>query len=1007
MILIARGLVNLGHTVFIMANQYDSQVVSTFATKIIDVPVNSGDYLNSNEYTTKWLNQTWDDHFNANDLPDLVLVGGWPFFSSIPFLKKACKNVIFVDFGAVPLDGYSGGSLATQEKLRSLRKQYLKEASLIIGISDFISNSQSKVDAGSMVPVRTVLLGADHMEMSIWPAENLNLEQTRGNATRLIKSLKDEGRDIILCLGRWEPNCYKNSDAVFDVMRQIIEVIPKCTLLILSKPSDINIPQDLHDSIHPIGFPDDDELICIMKQVDLGISVSLWEGFNLPIAEMQWHGRTVLVFNIGAHPEVILHPWYLCKDNDEMAAKACKILKGNGLESHKLEESLNIFRNYFRWDRAVRDYAEIIQSLADPTPTRNSDNIPISLIIDVTNATRDPANSGVIRVTRRLSREFQRYLNPIFVVWDYKTANYVLPISQEYRQLGKFNGPLMADEMKVSPDNYRIPLSDYLSLVDSDSTWLLFSETIDEMRGHLARRYARENGINLAAIFYDAIPVLFPDLCKDSSIRYNHSNYLVGLSECDVVIPISKFSSDCLEKFWSDNDIKGCRLSPNLLPGEFGLSERNTTVQIPSNYEKIHILCVSTLEPRKNHRTLIDACLLMEEKYPDLNWGLTLVGNRYAGADDIVDFIQDVSAKNSRIRWLGVVDDAKLHALYDEATFTVYPSIIEGFGMPILESVWHGRPCICYREGVMAELAEGGGCLTTDVLDVQGLSESIYRLATDRALLIELSGQAVSRNIKTWDEYTREFLSILISNDETTNNPIVEKESALMEDWSNWEEILYPGCLCSDWQMNHSERMAMIGLLFRLKPKCCIEIGTYRGGSLSLISQYSDMVFSIDLDPSIPERLKGFKNVCFLTGSSNELLPMLLTELEDEHIPIDFIFIDGEHSADSIKRDMDCLLSYKPTKHLFVMVHDSFNPECRRGILGAEWDKSPYVQFVDVDFVPGRAMGHGTPSKIEMWGGLALMHFSPSARKSPLNLNCSAKTMYEFLEKSNNTTTGY
>jgi len=527
----------------------------------------------------------------------------------------------------------------------------------------------------------------------------------------------------------------------------------------------------------------------------------------------------------------------------------------------------------------------------------------------VTNAARDPANSGVIRVTRRLSRELQRYLDPIFVVWDHDAGGYVLPTKQESHQLSQFNGPLLTDGRRISPNEYRISLDEHLPNVSNDNTWMIFPETVDEKYGCLARQFARMNDIKLAAIFHDAIPIIYPEVVKDVIIRENHAHYTKGISECDVVIPNSKFSGECLEKFWKDNNIKGCPIVPDPLPGEFGGFERSYNIQEPSQ-NKINILCVSTLEPRKNHKKLIEACLLMEKIHPELDWNLTLVGNRYAGAFEIADFVQEVSAKNPRIEWLGVVDDAKLHQLYNEATFTVYPSIIEGFGMPILESIWHGRPCICHHEGVMAELAKEGGCLTADVTDVQALSESVYRLATDRDLLIELSRQAVSRKIKTWDEYVCEFISILKSQNNSSS--MSQRGRILRDDGMDWEDILYPECLCDNWQMNHSERLALTGLLSRHKPKCSIEIGTYMGGSLSLISQYSEMVFSIDIDPSIPERLGQFENVCFLTGPSQVILPILLKELDTEQIPVDFVLIDGDHSAEGIKRDVELLLSYVP-----------------------------------------------------------------------------------------------
>jgi glycosyltransferase involved in cell wall biosynthesis len=991
LIIIGKKLKELGHSVSIIANQFDEGIVGTFASNIIKMPLDK-DYLNLNEDTASWIKSSWGDYFDRDNSPDIILIGGWPFFSAIPFLNEVCRNVIFMDFGAVPLEGYSGGSLIVQEKLRSLRKRYLEETTLIIGISDFIANSQSKKDANGRVPVRSVLLGADHMGMAMWSADNLNLKKLDSQSVDLINKLKSQGEKIILCLGRWEPNCYKNSDAAYDVFRQIHQKVPNCVLLILADPSNIRIPHDIKEKIFPIGFPDDDELTTIMGKTDLGITVSLWEGFNLPIVEMQWLGRPVMAFNIGAHPEVILHPWYLCSNKDEMASKSCEILLGCGLDSETMKAASEKFHSYFTWDRAIREYNEIFINGA------SNSNQSISLIIDVTNAAKDPANSGVVRVTRRLSREFQKYLNPIFVVWD-QTANcHVLPTKEEFHQLSEFNGPILTDNRMLSQPNMRIALREQLPIICNSNRWLLFTETVNEDRARQIRHYGKSNGIHLAAIFYDAIPVLYPELCKDKSTRDNHRHYMTGLAECDVVIPISKYSADCLKKFWEDNQIKGCTLTPNLLPGEFSGSKRCLKNREYDHQNRIDILCVSTLEPRKNHKKLIESCLLMQTNHPELDWSLTLVGNRYAGAFDIADYAEDISAKNPRIRWLGVVDDAKLHKLYEEATFTVYPSFIEGFGMPILESLWHGCPCICHQEGVMAELAAEGGCLTTNVLDEKALSESIYKLSSDMNLVRKLSQQAVNRNIKLWDEYTQEFISILKSqNPENTR----DKKGPISMNHYDWQEVLYPECLCENWQMNHSERLAMTALLSRIMPRCSIEIGTYKGGSLSLISQYSKMVFSIDIDPSIPEKFGYFKNVCFLTGQSSEILPMLLNELNNENISVDFILIDGDHSAEGIKRDIETLLSYVPKKPLFVMMHDSFNPECRRGMLEAKWEKSQYVHWIDIDFIPGRIIEDNGPARGEMWGGLALAYFSPAVRNGAFNFNCSANMMHKIIKDRN------
>jgi glycosyltransferase involved in cell wall biosynthesis len=103
---------------------------------------------------------------------------------------------------------------------------------------------------------------------------------------------------------------------------------------------------------------------------------------------------------------------------------------------------------------------------------------------------------------------------------------------------------------------------------------------------------------------------------------------------------------------------------------------------------------------------------------------------------------------------IGNVTDSELVSEYERAAFTIYSSLIEGFGLPILESLWMGKPCICNITGVMSELATGGGCLTVDMKSAAQLADAMERLATDDGLRVHLSEQARNRDILTWKTYS-------------------------------------------------------------------------------------------------------------------------------------------------------------------------------------------------------------------------------------------------------------
>ena len=993
LILLGMGLAKLGHKITFLANRYDRKVLAPFAHRIIDVPQNLGPHLDLNELTAEWLYAHGSQVF-AGEPVDAVFVGGWPFVAAIDYFREIAREVIFIDQGVVPLEGYSEGMRTTLQRLIDLRCHHLPNATLITPVSDFLAKTQSTPHSGGRTRIRRILEGANHLEMGVWSAAQVGAEQ--GKALDMVRRLRSEGRKLIMNTGRWEPYCYKNSDAAFDILPRIQAHHPEATLLVLADPTGFQVPAGLSRGIVPVGSPDDRELQQIMAECDLALSFSRWEGFNLPLAEMQWLGRFVLAFNVGAHPEVIAHPWFLCGNNADMAEKACVVLAGGGPDVQQRADATARFKQFFTWQRFLEEYRSLLP--AERTKTAQEVDSSRRVLIDVTNSTRDPANSGVIRVTRRLSRVTQGHACPIFVIWDRTLGTYVFPTKEEFQQLGQFNGPVQESWHPVSSAPHsRISAEDHAAV--QDAAWILFAEVFSEDRFAPARAWAKKNGLLMAAIFYDAFPYLRPDLCNQE-LRRDHTAYMRGLAACDLILPISFYSATCLSDFWRANGVDPAHVETNPLPAEFGGSEREREPRVQEGHGPVRILCVSTLEPRKNHRMLIRACQRMGNEHPELEWKLTLVGNRYHGADDLAAFVEQTAAKDRHIEWLGIVDDAKLLDLYRQADLTVYPSIMEGYGMPIVESVWHAKPCICHREGVMAELAAEGGCVTVNVLDETALAEAIHRVASDPAVRLKLSTEAVGRTLRTWDEYVTAMLS---SMDRASLGPrmpaaVPDSSSAATERYPTVEEALYPGLLTRDWQMSASERLALTAVLSRHRPKCGIEVGTYRGGSLSLLSQFCDAVFSIDIDPKVAENFGYFQNVAFLTGNSSAILPSLLAELDRADMPPEFVLIDGDHSPEGIKRDVGCLLDYTPKRPLFVVMHDSFNPACRRGMLEAGWGRSPYLQWIDLDFVPGRIVEHGGPPWGQMRGGLALAYFTPARRRAEVPLRQSGRRLFEAAE---------
>jgi len=204
----------------------------------------------------------------------------------------------------------------------------------------------------------------------------------------------------------------------------------------------------------------------------------------------------------------------------------------------------------------------------------------------------------------------------------------------------------------------------------------------------------------------------------------------------------------------------------------------------------------------------------------------------------------------------------------------------------------------------------------------------------------------------------------------------------------------------SYWMMSPAEQVSLIYLLENLKPRVAIEIGTRFGGSLQVLSQYCEKVYSLDIDPEVPNRLAGkYHNVEYIIGSSVQSLPTLLTKLEKDKAEVSFVLVDGDHSSTGVKQDIDNILQYTPVVPLYIVMHDSFNPECRKGLRLAKWLDSPYVHVVELDFVPG-TVNPSPKFRGQLWGGLSLAVLLPHKREGKLEVTGGAELAFQLVQNA-------
>ena len=169
------------------------------------------------------------------------------------------------------------------------------------------------------------------------------------------------------------------------------------------------------------------------------------------------------------------------------------------------------------------------------------------------------------------------------------------------------------------------------------------------------------------------------------------------------------------------------------------------------------LLSVGTVEPRKNAVRLVQAYARLRQRMPDAP-ELVLVGGEPYWADArALALLRETPG----VRHLGHVDDATLLGLYRGALALAFPSLYEGFGLPLVEAMREGLPALVGNRGALPELA-GGAALEVDPESVDDLADGLRRLVEDGALRRRLGATGRRRAAAfTWEAAAARVLEIL------------------------------------------------------------------------------------------------------------------------------------------------------------------------------------------------------------------------------------------------------
>jgi glycosyltransferase involved in cell wall biosynthesis len=314
-------------------------------------------------------------------------------------------------------------------------------------------------------------------------------------------------------------------------------------------------------------------------------------------------------------------------------------------------------------------------------------------------------------------------------------------------------------------------------LVVLGSAWMRNARYLDDVR---TVKWARN--LTLVSAIYDVIQFNHKDLYpKEASTDF--------IENCTKFIDISDLILTCSEQSRRDI-VEMCTSRRIAIPpirlfrlgdeaksiDRFAVLQNEIVDNIINN--KQFVLCVSSIDARKNHRMLLTLWQRLIRDFGDLIPPLVLVGRIGWKGEEILQFLGSDRALQEKVIMLHDINDQTLEWLYKNCLFTVYPSLYEGWGLPVAESLVHGKFCIASDGGSLSEVAPGY-VEYINPLDFMGWYKALKRYIFTPTLLEQRTKQALRYTPTSWTQTAAQVRTAIATAGRTSQLSVLSAETKL------------------------------------------------------------------------------------------------------------------------------------------------------------------------------------------------------------------------------------
>jgi len=379
------------------------------------------------------------------------------------------------------------------------------------------------------------------------------------------------------------------------------------------------------------------------------------------------------------------------------------------------------------------------------------DVVTDTVVLDVHHTARTRLGTGIQRVVRQILQNWQ---GPATLVGWTPGLTALRSLSPEERENATWGGR----EPVRAPDTHVV--------VPWRSRYVLLELAVEDARTTRLGALADFSGNATAVIGFDCVPLTSGET-TGAGMGAAFARNLVAVSRFDHVVPISAAAGQEYggwRQMLTGTGLSGPRITPLELPWEMpgGGGDLGAAAAALQVDDLPLLLCVGSHEPRKNHMAVLYAAEVLWRD--GCRFSLAFIGGNSWNSEHFESEVERLQDLGYPVRTATGVSDDVVAAAYRLATVVVFPSLNEGFGLPVSEALSAGTPVVTSAYGSMREIGEGRGAVLVDPRDDDSVLEGLRAALFDETTRTRLYDEVAAQTFRTWADYTRELQALLSGN---------------------------------------------------------------------------------------------------------------------------------------------------------------------------------------------------------------------------------------------------